>query len=85
MFKEGKGRAFSYFTIIAKNHLILKNNGNYKRWKQNSFLSENETWNPENDFYESNENNEFKEFKQIMLNYWDRNLNVIFTKKEIYK
>ena len=30
MYKEGKGRAFSYFTIIAKNHLILKNNGNFK-------------------------------------------------------
>ncbi len=25
MFQEGKGRAFSYFTIIAKNHMILKN------------------------------------------------------------
>ena len=82
MFKEGKGRAFSYFTIIAKNHLILKNNGNYKRWKQNSLLSAMpETWNPENDFFESEENNEFKEFKQIMLNYWDRNLNVVFNKK----
>ena len=29
MFKEGKGKAFSYFTIIAKNYLILNNNGNY--------------------------------------------------------
>ena len=49
MFKEGKGRAFSYFTIIAKNHLILKNNGNYKRWKQNSLLSAMPpTWNPAN-------------------------------------
>lgn len=82
MFKEGKGRAFSYFTIIAKNHLILKNNGNYKRWKQNALLSEMpETWNPENDHFEVQENNEFKEFKQIMLDYWDRNLNFIFTKK----
>ena len=67
MFKEGKGRAFSYFTIIAKNHLILKNNGNYKRWKQNSLLSTMPpTWNPENDFYENEENGEFKEFKHIM-------------------
>ncbi len=33
MFKEGKGKAFSYFSIVAKNHLILKNNGNYKRFK----------------------------------------------------
>jgi len=82
MFKQDKGRAFSYFTIIAKNHLILKNNGNYKRWKQNSLLSAMpETWNPENDFNEESENNEFKEFKQIMLKYWDKNLNYIFTKK----
>ena len=82
MFKADKGRAFSYFTIIAKNHLILKNNGNYKRWKQNSLLSAMpETWNPENDFHEESENNEFKEFKQIMLKYWDKNLNFIFTKK----
>jgi hypothetical protein len=82
MFKPGKGRAFSYFTIIAKNHLILKNNGNYKRWKQNALLSEMpETWNPENDFYEVEENNEFKEFKDIMLDYWDKNLTVVFNKK----
>ena len=82
MFKEGKGRAFSYFTIIAKNHLILKNNGNYKRWKQNSLLSQMpETWNPENDHFEVQENNEFKEFKRMMLEYWDENLNFVFTKK----
>ena len=82
MFKEGKGRAFSYFTIIAKNHLILKNNGNYKRWKQNALISEMpETWNPENDFYKNEENNEFKEFKDIMLDYWDKHLNSVFTKK----
>ena len=82
MFKEGKGRAFSYFTIIAKNHLILKNNGNYKRWKQNSLLSAMpETWNPENYFHVEQENNEFKEFKNIMLRYWDENLNFVFNKK----
>ena len=82
MFKEGKGRAFSYFTIIAKNHLILKNNGNYKRWKQNALISEMpETWNPENNFYETEENDEFKDFKHLMLEYWDRNLNSVFTKK----
>ena len=82
MFKEGKGRAFSYFTIIAKNHLILKNNGNYKRWKQNSLLSAMPpTWNPQNDFFETEENDEFKEFKNIMLKYWDDNLNFVFSKK----
>ena len=29
-FKEGKGKAFSYFSIVAKNYLILHNNKNYK-------------------------------------------------------
>ena len=82
MFQEGKGRAFSYFTIIAKNHLILANNGNYKRWKQNALISEMpESWNPENDFDDTTEAGEFREFKDIMISYWDKNLNYIFTKK----
>ena len=33
-FKEGKGKVFSYFSIVAKNYLILHNNNNYKRMKQ---------------------------------------------------
>ena len=82
MYKEGKGRAFSYFTIIAKNHLILKNNGNFKRWKQNALLSEMpESWNPENDYYEMEEAGEFREFKDIMLEYWDSHLATVFNKK----
>lgn len=82
MFKEGKGRAFSYFTIIAKNHLILKNNGNYKRWQKNYLISDMpQTWNPENDFYEQEESRDYQEFKDIMLDYWDKNLNFVFIKK----
>jgi hypothetical protein len=82
MYKEGKGRAFSYFTIIAKNHLILKNNGNFKRWKQNALISEMpESWNPENDFYETEEASEFREFNDIMLEYWDKHLATVFNKK----
>lgn len=82
MYKEGKGRAFSYFTIIAKNHLILKNNGNFKRWKQNALISDMpESWNPENDFYETEEASEFREFNDIMLEYWDKHLATIFNKK----
>ena len=32
-YQPDKGRAFSYFSIVAKNWLILNNNGNYKRYK----------------------------------------------------
>jgi hypothetical protein len=82
MFQEGKGRAFSYFTIVAKNYLILLNNGNYKAWKKTSLISGMpETWLPENDHYEVEEGDEFKEFKVIMLKYWDKNLTKVFTKR----
>ena len=82
MFKEGKGKAFSYFSIVAKNHLILKNNSNYKRWKQTSLISEMpETWNPENDFYDTEMGDEYMEFRDLMLNFWEKNLTRIFTKK----
>ena len=82
MFQEGKGKAFSYFSIVAKNHLILKNNGNYKRFKKTALLSEMpESWNPEDDFREVEQGNEFVEFKELMLKYWDQNLTRVFTKK----
>jgi len=82
MFQEGKGKAFSYFSIVAKNHLILKNNGNYKRFKKTALLSEMpESWNPPDDFYETQFGEELNEFKELMLKYWDINLTRVFTKK----
>lgn len=82
MFKEGKGKAFSYFSIVAKNDLILKNNANYKRWKKTSLISEMpETWNPENDFYDTELGDEYMEFRELMLDYWEKNLTRVFTKK----
>lgn len=82
MYKEGNGKAFSYFSIVAKNYLILKNNSNYKRWKQTALISEMpESWNPENDFYDVELGDEYMEFKDLMLEYWDKNLTKVFTKK----
>jgi hypothetical protein len=82
MFKEGRGKAFSYFSIVAKNHLILQNNGNYKRFKKTALISDMpENWNPENDFYDVEVGDEYVEFKNLMLKYWDKNLTRFFTKK----
>lgn len=82
MFKEGKGKAFSYFSIVAKNYLILNNNSNYKRYKKTDLLSKMpETWNPENNFRADQKGDEFNEFKELMLDYWDRNLTNVFIKK----
>ena len=82
MFKEGKGKAFSYFSIVAKNYLILKNNGNYKRFKKTALISEMpENWNPENSFNDDVLGAEYLEFTDLMISYWDKNLTKIFTKK----
>jgi hypothetical protein len=82
MFKEGRGKAFSYFSIVAKNYLILKNNGNYKRFKKTALLSEMpESWAPEDNFYDEQLSSEYNEFKKLMLEYWDKNLTKVFTKK----
>ena len=82
MFQEDKGRAFSYFSIVAKNYLILTNNSNYKRYKKTDLLSQMpETWNPSDNFYDEEKGNEFSEFKELMLEYWDKNLTKVFTKK----
>jgi len=82
MYQEDKGRAFSYFSIVAKNYLILNNNSNYKRYKKTDLLSQMpETWNPENDFHQEQQGDEFAEFKDLMLEYWDKNLTKVFTKK----
>jgi hypothetical protein len=82
MFKPDKGRAFSYFSIVAKNHLILQNNGNYKRYKKTELLSKMPvSWNPEDSFYQDQVGSEYNEFKELMLQYWDKNLTKVFSKK----
>ena len=32
-YQPDKGRAFSYFSVVGKNYLILNNNNNYKKMK----------------------------------------------------
>ena len=82
MFKPGKGKAFSYFSIIAKNYLILENNANYKRFKNTPTISEMpEGWTVEDDYDQRQINNDYKEFKELMLEWWDAYLNYIFIKK----
>jgi hypothetical protein len=82
MFKEGKGKAFSYFTRMALNHLILLNNSNYKRYKQNELMSVMpESWNPSEDTLAIETDNNHVEFITLMLSYWDVKLNVVFDKK----
>ena len=82
MFQEGKGKAFSYFTRMALNHLILLNNSNYKRYKQNDLMSAMpESWNPSEDTLSIETDSNHIEFRNMMLIYWDKKLNSVFDKK----
>ena len=38
-YKADKGRAFSYFSVVGKNYLILHNNNNYKKMKTHDDIS----------------------------------------------
>ena len=40
-----------------------------------------ESWNPPNDFNETQLGDEYVEFKHLMLKFWDKNLTRIFSKK----
>ena len=78
-FKEGKGKAFSYFSIVAKNYLILHNNKNYKNYKihdKMDVLDYGSNIREAQDRYEVAEFNQ--EYVKEMLHYWDNNLTNIF-------
>ena len=82
-FKEGKGKAFSYFSIVAKNYLILHNNKNYKNYKihdKMDVLDYGSNIRETQDRYEVAEFN--KEYVTEMLNYWDNNLTNIFKRQK---
>jgi hypothetical protein len=82
MYKAGKGKAFSYFTIVARNYLILNNNANYKRYKDTDVMSNlPENWDRENNFKEEIRNEEHRVFNKRMLSYWDIHLENHFPKK----
>ena len=39
------------------------------------------SWYPEDNFYEREMNEDYREFKELMLTFWDKNLNRVFVKK----
>jgi hypothetical protein len=82
-FEKGKGKAFSYFSIVAKNYLIFHNNGNYKKFNQQVNISDTPDESTvclqvEDSYYK---NTEMSEFMELMINYWEKNINKIFTKE----
>ena len=82
-FKEGKGKAFSYFSIVAKNYLILHNNKNYKNYKIHDKM---EVLDYSTNIRENQDNFEVASFNQEyvtqMLEYWEENLPNIFRRQK---
>ena len=82
-FKEGKGKAFSYFSIVAKNYLILHNNKNYKNYKIHDKM---EVLDWGNNIREAQDRHNVADFNQEyvteMLDYWENNLTNIFRRQK---
>lgn len=82
-YKKLKGKAFSYFSIIAKHYLILLNNTNYKKFNQNIEIGE------EKDEHtvqlqhvdKHHAQREMSDFIRLMVEFWENNVNKIFSKQ----
>ena len=85
-YKQEKGRAFSYFSIVAKNYLILNNNKNYKMGKIHSemdVLDYKRNTTTENAQFEAKENTSI--FVDELNRFWDVNLTNIFSRQKDIK
>ena len=82
-YDQTKGRAFSYFSVVAKNWLILNNNRNYKMYKLHSGVDSpkyiNKMIHTEESRILSEETSEF--FEELVL-YLEDNLTTIFKRKK---
>ena len=73
-------KAFSYFSVVAKNYLILHNNNNYKKYKTHDKIDVLERHK-----YLGGVENDFESFTTEMVEYFDTNLNNIFKKERDLK
>ena len=85
-FKEGKGKAFSYFSIVAKNYLILNNNKNYKMGKIHDgidVLDYKRNITGETNLSERTEINSL--FTEELVRFWECNLPAVFRREKDIK
>lgn len=80
-FKQDNGKAFSYFSIVAKNYCILKNKNNYKKLTSHDRVDTMEEINLECPDSVEEEVINLSDFVDRFVMYWDENLETTFTKK----
>jgi hypothetical protein len=69
-------KAFSYFSVVAKNYLILHNNNNYKKLKTHDKMDVLDRHRGKDSNYES----DFITLTNEIIQYFDSNMNTIFKK-----
>jgi hypothetical protein len=80
-FKGENGRAFSYFTVIARNYLFNENNANYARMKARDGVDVIDTnRNVVNEVYDKQRADELKDFMDYFARYMDYNIFTLFQK-----
>lgn len=80
-FKESNGKAFSYFSIVAKNFCIHKNKKNYKKLTSHDRIDLTAEVNLEAVSDTQEDEYRLSDFMDKFVNYWDDNLETTFPKK----
>ena len=83
-FKPEKGtKAFSYFSIVGKNYLILYNNNNYKKKKQTTdVMAADEDYGVLHQLGRDQRKKELKDFIDYFTEYIDKHMFVLFKKNK---
>ena len=80
-FKGENGRAFSYFTVIARNYLFNENNKNYERMKARDGIEViDSSRNIINEVYDKKQQEALKDFMDYYVRYMDYNVFILFNK-----
>lgn len=83
-YDQSKGKAFGYFSVVAKNWFILENNMNYRRFKKHVEIVDEPGGPTNGEFIIESEHDsqdyDNKEFISLMVNFWDTNIPSYFSK-----
>ncbi len=82
-FKPGKGKAFSFFSVVVKNWLICHNNNNYKKMKMTRDVIDLKHKDAKQVTYDEQFEtvNEGQQFFKSIIDYWEENVGTVFKKQ----
>mgnify|MGYP001174370171 FL=1 len=75
-------KAFSYFSIVAKNYLILHNNNNYKKYKTHDDISVLDYVNSHETHNQAERKKDLRQFMDEFIEYFENEIPIIFKKSK---